>query len=76
MKYEQYRLRKWRERVKFGIQDYSKVDELLEELRLAFGHLCTDCKGGRFCPYREGGRVVMLQCPHYEQREIRVGDRR
>ncbi len=70
MKYEQYRRKKWREQIKFRMRECDMADKAFEALRLAFVHLCFECKSSRFCPYRKYGRIVLLTCPYFEPKEI------
>ena len=70
MKYEEYRRKKWRERIKFDRRNQVDIEEIVRELRQTFGHLCFECQFKRDCPYKKGGTTVLLICPHFLQKEM------
>ena len=70
MKYEEYRRKKWRERIKFDRRNQVDIEEIVLEMRQTFGHLCFECQFKRDCPYKKGGTTVLLICPHFLQKEM------
>lgn len=63
MKYEEYRRKKWRERIKFDRRNQVDIEEIVREMRQTFGHLCFECQFKRDCPYKKGGTTALLICP-------------
>ena len=70
MKYEEYRRKKWRERIKFDRRNQVDIEEIVREMRQTFGHLCFECQFKRDCPYKKGGTTVLLICLHFLQKEM------
>ena len=69
MKYEEYRRKKWRERIKFDRRNQVDIEEIVREMRQTFGHLCFECQFKRDCPHKKGGTTALLICPHFLQKE-------
>ena len=70
MKYEEYRRKKWRERIKFDRRNQVDIEEIVREMRQTFGHLCFECQFKRDCQHKKGGTTVLLICPHFLQKEM------
>ena len=70
LKNEEYRRKKWRERIKFDRRNQVNIEEKVLEMRQTFGHLCFECQFKRDCLLRKGGTTVLLSCPHFLQKEM------